>query len=349
MEPVTHTLAAIALAQAGLHRTTRFAVPMAIAAGLAADIDLLSLAGGAPAYLEYHRTFTHSLAGTLAIAALVPLPFLALGRSGWYRRQYARGGQLRTGDTVRWPGAVLTCFVAALLHLLVDMLNPYGLQLFWPLHRWYSLELLDPVDPWLLLGLFVALVMPVLLRLVVEEIGAKKENKAAFRGAILALAFLAGYCATRAVLHDRAVELLRSHRFHEATPRRASAYPASASPAHWMGIVETENTIEVIEFRLGAFFDSDRSSTYYKPEATAAIDAARETPSVRTFLAFARYPSAAVVSLPEARGVRVEIRDLRFSRPPGAELRPDVIALVELDPQMRVVTDALIWAKDYKR
>jgi inner membrane protein len=349
MEPVTHTLASVALAQAGLNRTTRLAVPMAIVAGLAADADLFSLAGGAPAYLEYHRTFSHSLLGATVIAAIVPLPFVAMGRSGWYRRQYERGGELRAEDSVRGPGAVITCLAAALLHLLLDWLNPYGIQAFWPQHKWYALDLLDPVDPWLLVGMLVMLVVPILLRLVTEEIGAKREGKSGFRGAVLALAFLAGYCGVRWVMHERAVDLLFSHRFHDALPRRASAFPASASPSHWMGIVDTENTTEEIEFRLGGYFDPDRSSTNYKPEATASIDTARDTPSVRKFLAFARYPSATVVSLPEGRGVRVEIRDLRFTRPAGAEVRPDVIAIVELDPQMRVVLDALLWAKDYKR
>ena len=66
---------------------------------------------------------------------------------------------------------------------------------------------------------------------------------------------------------------------------------------------------------------ADASRTNYKPEASAAIDAARETPAVRKFLRFARYPSASVVSLPENRGFQVEIRDLRFVRPPGAEQR----------------------------
>jgi membrane-bound metal-dependent hydrolase YbcI (DUF457 family) len=349
MEPVTHTLASIALAQAGLNRTTRLAVPISIVAGLAADMDLLSLAGGAPAYLAYHRTFTHSFLGAAAIAAIVPLPFLAIGSSGWYRRQFVRDGELRREDAVRWRGAALTCCAAALLHLLLDGLNPYGLQLLWPLERWHSLEFLDPVDPWLLLGLLVILLLPVLLRMVIEEIGARREQTAALRGAVLALAFLFAYCGARWLWHARAVDLLMSHSFHDALPRRASAYPASASPMHWMGIVETENTLEELEFRLASFFDSDRSSTNYKPEPTAAVAAARATPAVQKFLAFARYPSAALVVLPEGRGVRVEIRDLRFTRPAGAEVRRDVIAIVELDPQNRVVRDALIWAKDYQR
>ncbi len=349
MEPVTHALASVALAQAGFDRTTRLAAPMALVAGLAADADMLSLAGGASSYLDVHRTFAHSALGAVGIAAIVAAPFVLLGRSGWYKRQFARGGVVQPADSVRWQGAFFTCFAAATLHLILDLFNPYGVQLLWPMGTWHSLEFLDPVDPWLLVGLVAILLVPVLLRLVVEEIGAKRERKGARRGAILALAFVAVYCGARWTIHGQALRILESHRYHEATPRRVSAYPASASPMHWMGIIETDNTIEEMEFRVGGFFDADTSRTNYKPEASAAIDAARETPAVRKFLRFARYPSASVVSLPENRGFQVEIRDLRFVRPPGAELRRDMMALVEVDPQMRVVEDVIIWAKDYKR
>jgi len=349
MEPVTHALASIALAQAGLRRTTRLAVPMAMVAGLAADCDLLSLLGGAESYTAYHRTFTHSLLGAAAFAAILPVPFVFFGRSALYHKWFSRGGELRPTDTVRWGGAILTCLLAALLHILLDALNPYGVQALWPHRAWYALDLMEQVDPWLLAVLAAGLLTPILLRLVTEEIGAKRENRGTQRGAIVALAFLAGYGAARWVMHDRAVGLLAAHRYHEAAPRKVSAYPASASPLHWMGIVETDNTIEEIEFRLGGFFDADRSRTTYKPEASPSIEAARETAVMRLFLSFARYPSAAVVSLPEGRGVSVEIRDLRFSRPSSAEQRRDAMALVELDPQMRVVHSELLWAKDYRR
>ena len=349
MEPVTHALSSLALAQAGLNRTTRLATPMALVAGLAADLDVLSVLGGAPAYLDYHRTFAHSLLGAAFWAGAVAAPFVALGRTGWYRRQYERGGELRAEDTVRWRGAYLTCLVAAVLHVLLDALNPYGVQLFWPAKAWYAFDLMDPVDPWILVGMSAAMLLPLLLRLVTEEIAGKGERKTLRRGAIVALAFLGGYCGARWAMHQQAVGVLDAHRYHEASPRRASAFPASASPRHWMGIVETDNTLEEIEFRLGAFFDPDSSRTNYKPEAAPAIEAARATEAARRFLAFARYPSATVVSLPEGRGMAVEIRDLRFVRPPNAEQRQDVMVVIELDPQMRVVNEAILWAKDYKR
>ncbi len=349
MEPVTHALTSIALAQAGLNRTTRLALPMALLAGLAADVDLLSHFGGAGTYLQVHRTFAHSLLGSLVIGGVVAAPFVQLGRSAAYYRWFSQKGELRLEDTVRWRGALFTCMAAAMLHVLLDLLNPHGVQALWPRRAWYSLDLLEQVDPWILIGLAAALLLPLLLRMVTEEIGAKRERKGVRRGAILALGFLAGYCGTRWAMHDRAVVQLAAHRYHEATPRKVSAFPASSSPFHWMGIVETENTIEEIEFRLGAFFDPDASRTNYKPEASPAIDAARETEAVRRFLAFARYPSATVLALPEGRGVSVEVRDLRFSRPPKAEQRPDVMAVVELDSQLRVTRGILMWAKDYKR
>ena len=349
MEPVTHVLSSLALAQAGLRRTTPLAAPMALVAGLGADADLLSHFSGPDAVLAYHRTFAHSILGTVTVVAAVAALFVFLGRSAIYRKFFSRGGELREADIIRWRGALITCAAAAALHLTLDLLNPYGAQLLWPGRTWYSLDLLEPVDPWILTALAAGLLLPLLFLLVTEEIGAKREAKGIRRGAILALSFVLGYCGARWVMHDRALTMLDAHRYHQANPRRVSAYPLSASPAHWMGIVETDNTFEEIEFRLGGFFDADRSRTNYKPEASPAIEAARATETMAKFLEFARYPSATVISLPEGRGVQVEIRDLRFSRPPNAEQRRDMLAIIELDPQMRITREELIWAKDHKR
>jgi hypothetical protein len=42
MEPVTHALASLSLGRTGLNLVTRFATPMLVVSGLAADLDWLS-------------------------------------------------------------------------------------------------------------------------------------------------------------------------------------------------------------------------------------------------------------------------------------------------------------------
>jgi membrane-bound metal-dependent hydrolase YbcI (DUF457 family) len=349
MEPVTHLLASATLAQAGLRRTTRLALPMAIVAGMAADADWLSAALGPQAYLAYHRTFAHSLLGLLVISAGVAGLFLLAGRSAVYRRFFAVDGEVRASDTVRLPGALLTCFAAGLLHVLLDTLNPHGVQLLWPGAQWFALDLLPTIDPVVLATLVCGLLVPVLLRLVLEEIGAAREQRGAQRGALIALAVLAAYIGLRWTMHGRVLALLDSHQYHQATARQVAAFPASASPLHWMGVAETANTFEELEVRVGGYFDPDSSRTNYKPESQPALEAARETATVKAFLRFARFPSATIVSLPENAGFRVELRDVRFIRPAGLEVRRDVLAIVEVDPQMRVTQGSLVWARDYRR
>jgi membrane-bound metal-dependent hydrolase YbcI (DUF457 family) len=82
MEPVTHALAAIALSRAGLNRLAPRATPILIAAALAPDLDLASVAGGAGSYLRWHRTLFHSLIGGLTLAlVLAVVATLILRRS----------------------------------------------------------------------------------------------------------------------------------------------------------------------------------------------------------------------------------------------------------------------------
>ena len=81
MEPVTHALASLALGKAGVGRGMRGAVPMLLGSGLAADLDWVAYIGGPRAFLEAHRTASHSLLGTVVIAALVAAVFTRAGKN----------------------------------------------------------------------------------------------------------------------------------------------------------------------------------------------------------------------------------------------------------------------------
>ena len=80
MEPITHALASLALGRAGLGRVTRRAAPMLLISGLAADLDWISYTAGAPVFLQWHRTASHSLLGAAAISAVVAAGFWLWGR-----------------------------------------------------------------------------------------------------------------------------------------------------------------------------------------------------------------------------------------------------------------------------
>ncbi len=326
MEPVTHALTSLALARAGLNKATRLATPMLLVAGLVADLDWLSLVGGPRAFLNGHRTATHSLAGTAAIA------LLTAGGFWWRRRKHPA--------PIRFLPALAVSGAGAGTHLLMDLTNSYGVKLLWPFRQtWYAWDLIASIDPWVLILLLLGLLFPGLFRLVSEEIGARPKKHGPQRGAIVALALLILYASGRWALHDRALEMLRSRLYHGATPLAIGAFPSGASPLTWAGVVETENTLQQLEVPLGpgSAFEPDLGRTHFKPEPSPALEAARKSEVAQGFLQFARFPKATVEKTED--GYRVELRDLRFASPPSAG--GGFVAVMELNRQFQVISEEL--------
>ncbi|MGH9815544.1 MAG: metal-dependent hydrolase [Candidatus Acidiferrales bacterium] len=331
MEPVTHVLTSAALARGAFDRT-RFAMPAAVTAALAVDLDWLALSGGAESYLTYHRVATHSLIGSATVAIAVGALFWLAGRQH----------PTKPASLVR---LLTVALAAAWLHVLLDLMNPYGVALFWPVNsRRFAWDLAGMLDPWLLAVLLAGWLLPTLLRLVTEEIGAKAERKGPRRWAIGTMALVALYCGARWYLHGNAVTLLDSRVYHGAAPRRVAALPDSPSPLKWRGLVETENTHEEIEVPVGpgGFFDSDRSVTLFKPEASPALEAAQNTSAVQQFVAAARFPLASVEQIGKADGMpdggfRVTVRDLHFTE--RTTMAKPVVVIIEMDSQLRVLDE----------
>lgn len=335
MEPVTHGLTSIALGRAGLNKVTRMATPMLLLAGFAPDVDWITYFLGAPAMFHYRRAITHSLAGAAAMAVLIAAIFW------WFGRKHPTA-------PVRFGRALAVCAIGAGSHLLLDLPNRYGLRLYWPFRdTWVAWNIIETVDVWVLAALLLGLLLPGLFRLVSEEIGARPERRGPQRGAIVALALLAAYATGRFVLHERAVQVLSARLYHGETPLAVGAFPSPVSPFAWRGIVETENTIEEVDVRLGpgSYFDPDQGVTNYKPEPSPMLEAARQTRTFAQFVQFARFPLARVVRLRE--GYRVELRDLRFSY--DSTRWGGLTAIVELDEEMHVLKELISSAPQRKQ
>jgi len=309
---------------------TRLAMPMAVVAGLAPDSDALSLAGGPGVHLEYNRTVTHSLCGSAVLAALVAATFWLAGRK-------------HSVAPIRFAPALGVTAAATACHLLLDLSESYGIMLLWPFRKtWLSWDLVDWIDPWILAVLLAGWLLPGLFRMITEEIGARPAARGAQRWAATALALLAVYCGGRALLHERALDVLGSSLYHGASPVAIGAFPEAVSPLEWRGIVATENTLEEIRVSLapGSFFDPDRSRTSFKPEPSPALQAALGTATAHAFLQFARFPAASVER--QIDGYRVTLRDLRF--PERRRIGGGSIAVVELDSQGRVRSEGIRFA-----
>lgn len=337
MEPVTHALTSLALARASQRRLPRFGTAILLAAGLAPDLDSASYFGGAGAFLRLHRGALHSLPGTLVVACAVAGGFCAIDLK---RRCSASEA---TGRSLRFLSALATAGVGAAAHIILDVASGTGVQLLWPFQaRRYAWNLVANLDPWILIVLAAGLLIPPLLRMVGEEIGARKEQVRGSTAAVVVLAIFAAYLGARAVLHGSAVELLLGHDYQGRAPLSGGAFPSSTSPFEWRGVVVTDNTLEEVEVPLGTGkgFDADRSITHYKPEDSPALRAGQAAPTTQTYLKYARFPLASVGRLED--GYRFELHDLQFA---AGDMNPENISVrVDLDSGMHVLREGFFFA-----
>jgi inner membrane protein len=321
MDNLTHTLTGVALSHAGFNRKTRFATLALVVGANLPDVDAISLANGSVSYLEHHRGVTHSLVGVTALA-------LILAAAIYYPGRRARPKPSAPPLRGRW--LLLACFVATASHLLLDFTNAYGVRPLLPFSgRWYAWDIMPIIDPLLLFLLVVALGLPVIFRLVSEEVGARRSGYRA--GAWCALGAMLLLWGFRDLSHRRVVNLLGSHNYGGEAPLALGAFP-TANPFVWKGVVETDSAFHVIE--AGAL-DSDVDPTdavvFRKPESSPALLAALETHVGRVYLDFARFPWAEV--LRDEDGYRVQIRDLRFGS--LSSTIPSFVATIELDSNLR--------------
>ncbi len=336
MEPVTHLLASAVTARSRFDRA-RLAVPAALVAGAAVDLDWLSQLGGAEAYLNYHRVATHGVAGAAGVALLTALGFWLAGRK-------------HPSKPAVFLPLLLVSLAAVLAHVLLDVFNPHGVAVFWPFSSTrYAWDLAAMLDPILLAILLLGWLIPTLLRLVTEEIGARAGSRGPRAWAVATLALVAVYGGARWYWHGIAMARLDASVYHGAPPLRVAALPASPSPTSWRGLVETENTFEEVDVpaTAGSYFDAARSSTFYKPEAAPALASAQRSAAVARYVAATRFPLARIEALTASDGFprggfRVTLRDLRFSE--RTVLARPVNLIVDVDEQNRVVDERFVFA-----
>jgi len=329
MDPLTHALASYTLKRAAFLRLQRPATIAMLIAGTIADIDVLSKYAGPSAFLTFYRTYFHSVLAALLFGLLVTLPFL-----------------LRKRGPEEKPTSALPIFIAAssaaVLHLLLDLCQSTGVELFWPFSpRRFALDWLPHLDLWISGILLAGILFPMLSRLVTEEIGAKSKGPRGKVGATVALATTILYIVLRFVLHGNAIATLESRTYRGESARRSAAFAESGSPFRWHGIVETERALHDVEIEVGpgASFDADAAITSYKPEASPALDAAHDTAVARRFLQVARFPKATVEKTPI--GFHITLRAFPYNRNANSSL--GVHAQIDTDTSGKVLSQELAW------
>ena len=325
MDPLTHTATGLFLSRAGLNRWSPRATAVLLLAANAPDIDIAALAGGPLNYLHWHRHITHSLVAMPVMALLAVAVVRVAGRK-----------------TLYWPGAFAAALVGVASHLLLDWTNGYGIRLLLPFSsRWLQLDLTPLFDPWIWGIALLAVLGPVIGRLVGSEIssGTLKHRHYGRGFAWFALAFLVLYNSGRSVLHTRAVATLDARVYQGAAPSRVAAFP-SGNPWRWHGLVETADFVAMADVDMTQDFDPSHATIFHKPDSGPAMDAARRTHTFQEFLGFSQFPLWRVSPAPDLdNALLVELLDLRFGNP----LAPGFMASAIVDSRMQVLRTDFQW------
>jgi len=321
LEPITHLLTGACLSRAGLNRKTGLATVTLVLASEASDIDVFYVFRGPVSVLEHHRGWTHSFVGVPIMAALTLLVVWAWSRLFWKRRLDPNAPMLlgRRRLPVRWGVLYAIALLGPLTHVLLDYTTAYGIRMFEPFsYKWYEWDTVSIIEPFMLGVLILGLILPSLFGLIHEEIGARQPQFRGRVGAIVALAAVVLMWGVRDFYHRRAVAALEARIYQGEDPVRVSAYPYPWNPFVWHGVVETRDFYQtlLVDSRRGEVDPQDRARTYYKPEETPVLEAAKKSYLGRVYLDWAKYPLTISEPL-EERDVAYRVRfvDLRYSYP----------------------------------
>jgi len=327
----THALSSFALAGAFFPRRRWPIFVGMIFAGTLADIDYLSSLFGPAAYFHARRTYTHSLLGLLAIIAAAVLLTRHLGK--------------RQPEPAR--ALLLPVSLAAILHMLLDLLQSEGVAIFGPVRSTrLAADWLPAIDPWILTLLILGCFLPEFFRLITSEIGVKNKAPRGRNGALVALSFLVLYLGARAILHSSSVASLDPHSYAGESARKVGAYPDSLSLFTWHGVIETQSLLCLADVPniFGRAFDPESAHCLHKPEASPELAAAQNTAPVQAYIRAVPFPRAAIAK--SAEGSEIELRSMRDVAEHETARRVGV--RITLDPKLTVSTEEYVWAKDLR-
>ena len=324
------------MGRAGLNRKTAYATLAAVLAAEAADIDVLWSLAGPVEELKHHRGITHTfLAAPFVAAAVVGVVWLV---DGWVKSRRNRklanapppdaGAPTKVPQPISWRWLYLTALLAALSHLLLDWTNNYGLRPFFPFNpRWYAGSFVFIAEPVLWALLLLALIAPALSGLIGGEIGSRRKP---FRGqgwAILALIGMVLLWGWRWAEHGQALALVQNSQVASAPVTRMALEPYPLNPFRWHAILETSEFYQTAEVntRAGSIDSDTRRDLLFKPQPTAATEAAKRTPLGQVYLDWGTWAVVRDVGQEPIMGLNppqlgpgrnwttVEFTDLRFA------------------------------------
>ncbi|MCZ6778401.1 MAG: metal-dependent hydrolase [Acidobacteria bacterium] len=344
---MTHTLAGVVMARAGLGRSSRLATTALVVGANLPDIDLLWSLGDEVRYLDYHRGWTHSLFGTLVCSVILWVALLVFSRLAPAR------GSPGTLHRLRLLGVVA---IGVGSHFLMDTTNAYGVRPFLPWDdHWVYGDLWVIIDPWLWLllgasiflsgrggwvrsGLWLlgavgvaALMLSTLLvprgafwgwllgaglimAAWLRGVGAGQASRLSRTALALVILYAVGCSVLGGIARARFARLVEAELPVLLETDRA-VLPRPADPLRWDGIVEEPSVVHHRTVGLVAALDPPGSgfASHRRQHADPRVAAVLESCTGQTLLRFFRFPVGVVENDETARPV-VVLRDARFSR-----------------------------------
>jgi inner membrane protein len=368
LDNITHSLFALTLGRTPLGRAGRGTTAALVISSNIPDIDIVTTAGGAVSYLQWHRGPTHGPLGVIGLA------ILAAGLAWLWRRFRDRADDGRAQPDASFGMLVIVSLIGIVLHVLMDFPTSYGIRILSPFDwHWFAVDWMPIVDIYLIAALVIGLLF-----------GAGSDA-ARRRNAAIVLALMAANYGVRAAAHHQALVqaprlfglLLpeqcapqesaggivdRWPRDSVATSRtpgsrclvEIAAMPTFLSPFRWRVIAHLSNAYELHDIDLldGRFRtpapDSEvlwRTTLRFPNVWTPPVFRAAETRLGRVYLGFSRFPAARAYVDPTGTAT-VRWSDMRFV---GGFLaldqpvrRPDPFnAVVRIGPDGQVIDEHL--------
>jgi inner membrane protein len=297
VDNICHTLVGAAFGEAGLKRRTRYGHATLMISANIPDLDVLVFLTDISA-VSFRRGWTHGLPAQLLLPFAVASLIWLFGR--WRTVREDREPPLRAG----W--LLLLAYIGVYSHVLLDLLNTYGVRLLAPLEwRWFYGDAVFIVDPWLWLVLGAGV-----------WLAGRQKRPVPARGALVfAACYILAMVISARVARNIVADLWKETR--GVAPRALMVGPVPISPFTRDVIIDAGDHYERGTFTwlpVGLTFDSERiAKNATRPEAAAARQRSQD---VREFLVWARFPFWIIEE--SAEGRRVVVADMRFADAAGA-------------------------------
>jgi len=376
LDNLTHSLFGATLARTPLARAGRGTTAALLLASNAPDVDIVTTAGGAVKYLEWHRGMTHGPLGIVGLG-VITAGLVWAGRRYYDQRWPPNPSKPKTSTVPLDPLAqhdasfamlVAVSIVGVLLHVLMDLPTSYGTRLLSPFDwHWFAADWMPIVDIYLLVVLVIGLLG--------RPTPAQQRAKAAF-----VLLLMATNYGVRGAAHHQALELAprlfgptlpqpcdppaASASVIDSWPRASPpsdpppgkrclveivAMPSFTSPFSWRIIGQMSNAYEIHDIDLldKQYRELDNESSVpwrttlrYPNVWTPTVRKAADTRLGQVYLGFSRLPAAR--SAVDAQGITtVRWSDMRFAGGlPGQDERTS--RAVPFTATVRIGTDGQV-------